>query len=250
VATVAGHADMTFVDALMTKLPSFNVREGGRVLARMQNGVVQMYGAVMIVGLVGVMAWYWTPHSSIQAEFDGKSVALSTPPGLGYEYRWDANSDGDFETEWSGTPSTSFEYGDDDIRGVAVFIINSQSGATKRVEVGEKWVSLPLESVIPAEFISAQDSGFEVRVDGRDILFRKPFARTKGMGSKEVRLPMGSHGRLGSARVVGRPLVEATLEVRNAFGNARVTTKEIALPFDTESPAHASLTRPRDEVFR
>jgi len=250
VATVAGHADMTFVDALMTKLPSFNVRESGRALARMQNGVVQMYGAVMIVGLVGVMAWYWTPHSSIEAEFDGTSVALSTPPGLGYEYRWDANSDGDFETEWSGTPSTSFEYGDDDVRGVAVFIINSQSGATKRVEVGEEWVSLPLESVIPSEFISPQDRGFEVRVDGRDILFRKPFARTKGMGSKEVRLRLGSHGRLGSARVVGRRLVEATLEVRNAFGNARVTTKEIALPFDAESPAHASLTRPRGEVLR
>jgi hypothetical protein len=250
VATVAGHADMTFVDALMTKWPSFKVRESGRALARMQNGVVQMYGAVMIVGLVGVMAWYWTPHSRIDAEFEGTNVALSTPPGLGYEYRWDANSDGQFETEWGGEASTSFEYGEDDIRGVAVFIISSLSGAMERVNVGEEWVPLPMESVIPAELISPQDTGFEVRIDGRDLLFRIPFARTRASGGKEMRLPMGRPGRLGAARVVGRPVVEATVEVRNAFGNTRVATKEIALPFDAESPAHASRMPVRTEVVR
>jgi NADH-quinone oxidoreductase subunit L len=250
VATVAGHADMTFVDALMTKWPSFKVRESGRALARMQNGVVQMYGAVMVVGFVGVMAWYWTPHSRIDAEFEGANVALSTPPGLGYEYRWDANSDGQFETEWGGEASTSFEYGEDDIRGVAVFIISSLSGAMERVNVGEDWVPLPIESVIPAELIPPQDTGFEVRIDGRDLLFRKPFARTRASGGKEMRLPMGRQGRLGAARVVGRPVVEATVEVRNAFGNTRVATKEIALPFDAESPAHASRMPVRTEVVR
>jgi len=61
---------------------------------------------------------------------------------------------------------------------------------------------------------------------------------------------MGRQGRLGSARVVGRPLVEATVEVRNAFGNSSVTTKEIPLPFDVETPAHASLTGHEGEVAR
>ena len=249
-ATVAGHADMTFVDALMTRLPSFNARESGRLLARAQNGVVQMYGAVMVVGLVGVMAWYWTPHSRIEAEFDGTSAELSAPAGLGYEYRWDANSDGEPETEWSDASRISFEYGDDDIRGVAVFLVNSQSGVTKRVNVSEKWAPLPIEAVVPPEFLSPRDTGFEVRVDGRDLLFRKPFARTKSTGSKEIRLPMGRTGRLGPARVVGRPLVEATVEVRNAFGNTRTTTKELALPFDAKEPAHASLIRDKREVLR
>jgi hypothetical protein len=216
----------------------------------MQNGVVQMYGAVMAVGLVGVMAWYWTPHSRIDAEFDGRSAELSAPVGLGYEYRWDANSDGELETEWGDASRISFEYGDDDIRGVAVFIINSQSGVMKRVKVSDAWVPLPIESVIPAEFLTPRDTGFEVRIDGHDLLFRKPFARTKGTGSKEIRLPMGRSGRLGPARVVGRPLVEATVEVRNAFGNARTATKEIALPFDSVEPTHASLVRTKREVLR
>ncbi|UCH28864.1 MAG: hypothetical protein JSV06_11380 [Myxococcales bacterium] len=241
---------MTFVDALMTKLPSFNARESGRALARMQNGVVQMYGTVMVVGVAAVMAWYWTPHSRIEAEFDGSNVALTTPRGLGYEYRWDANSDGEFETDWGSAASTSFEYGDDDIVGVAVFLADSRSGIEKRVKVSDKWVPLPIGSVIPRELLSPQQQGFEVRVDGRDLLFRQPLAETRTTGSREMRLPMGRKGRLGAARVFTRPLVEATVEVRNAFGNTRVATKEIALPFEVGEPAHASLMQPTREALR
>ncbi len=249
IATVAGHADMTFVDALMTRWPSFKAREAGRLLARMQNGVVQMYGAVMAVGVVGVMAWYWTPHPRIETEFDGGRVELSAPTGLGYEFRWDANSDGEFETDWSTSSTTSFEYGEADVRGVAVFITNTRSGVEKRVHVGESWVPLPIESVVPKEHLSPQDIGFEVRVDGEDLLFRKAFMRAGAPGGKDIRLPMGRPGRLGVARVIGRPLVEATVEVRNGFGNTRATSKEIALPFDVRAPEHAALTQ-KGEVIR
>ena len=55
---------------------------------------------------------------------------------------------------------------------------------------------------------------------------------------------------MGPARVYARPLVEATVEVRNAFGNARRDTQEIALPFGFEAPSHASLIQPPDEVVR
>ncbi len=250
VATVVGRADMTFVDALMTKLPSFNVRESGHLLARLQNGVVQMYGAVMMIGVVVVMAWFWTPHSRIEATFDGTRVGLTTPEGLGYEYRWDANSDGEFETQWERTPATTFEYSHDDMRGVAVFLTNVHSGIETRIEVTEDWRRLPIESIVPAEFLTPRDTGFEVRVDGEDLLFRKPNARTKLSGSKEIRLKMGKDGRMGPARVYARPLVEATVEVRNAFGNARRDTQEIALPFGFEAPSHASLIQPPDEVVR
>jgi NADH-quinone oxidoreductase subunit L len=250
VATIAGHADMTFVDSLMTKLPSFNVRESGRVLVRMQNGVIQMYGAVMVVGFVAMMAWYWTPHSRIDAEVDGAKVALTTPAGLGYEYRWDANSDGEFETGWSDESSMSFEYDDDDIVGVAAFIVNSQSGIERRVKVSEKWIPLPIESVIPAESLSPQELGFEVRLDGRNLVFRKPSATVPGAGNREMTLQMGRRGRIGAAHVFTRPLVQATVEVRNAFGNIRMSKKVIALPFSDRRPSHASLTEPHREVLR
>jgi hypothetical protein len=250
VATVAGHADMTFVDALMTKWPSFKVRETGRIFARLQSGVVQMYGAVMVVGVVAVLAWFWTPHSRIEAGFEGTSVELTTPQGLGYEYRWDANSDGEFETQWDGAAATTFDYRYDDIRGVAVFLVNVHSGIEQRIDVTDEWRPLPIESVVSVEFLSPRDTGFEVRLDGRDLLFRKPHARTKLSGSKEIRLPLGKDGRLGPARVFSRPLVEATVEVRNAFGNTRRATKEIALPFSLEAPSHASLIRTTREVAR
>jgi NADH-quinone oxidoreductase subunit L len=250
IATVAGGADVTFVDALMTKLPSFQVRETGRIFARMQNGVVHMYGAVMVVGVVGVLAWFWTPHSRIEAGFDGTLVELTTPEGLGYEYRWDANSDGQFDTHWDHVPGTTFEYGQDDVRGVAVFLANIQSGVERRIAATEKWMPLPIESVVPLELLTPNDTGFEVRIDGRDLLFRKPHALTKLSGSKEIRLPMGKDGRLGPARVFSRPIVEATVEVRNAFGNTRRASKEIPLPFSVEAPAHAALSQSTSQVFR
>lgn len=250
IATVAGEADMTFVDALMTRVPSFNVRETGRLFSRMQNGVVQMYGTAMLVGVVAVMTWFWTPHSRIETVFEGTRVALSTPGGLGYEYRWDANSDGDFETAWDRSPETSFEYAQDDIRGIAVFLVNVHAGIERRIPITDDWSPLPLESVVPVEQIMPQDEGFEIRIDGTDLLFRKPHAKTKLSGSKEIRLPLGKDGRLGPARVFARPLVEATVEVRNAFGNLRRDTKEIALPFAVETPSHASLMLPADEVVR
>jgi len=251
VATVVGFADMTFVDALMTKWPSFKVRETGRIFARLQDGVVQMYGAVMVVGFVAVLAWFWTPHSHIEVAFEGTNVELTTAQGLGYEYRWDANSDGDFETPWTQASGTSFAYEQDDVRGVAVFLTHVRSGVERRIEATEDWTPLPIESVAPADTLSRNDVGFEMRVDGQDLVFRRSHSPTLPTGSRELRLPMGKDGRLGPARVFSRPIVEATVEVRNAFGNTRRATKEIALPFWLEeAPSHASLTRAPREVVR
>jgi hypothetical protein len=251
VATVAGLADMTFVDALMTKWPSFKVRETGRVLARMQNGVVQMYGAVMVAGVAAVLAFFWTPHSNIEVEFDGRNAELTTAPGLGYVYRWDANSDGEFDTGWAGAPGTSFAYQEDDVVGVAVFIAHARTGVERRIEVGEDWMPLPIEAVAPPETLSRNDIGFQVRRDGEDLVFRRPDPPTLLAGNKELRLPLGRDGRLGPARVFTRPLVEATVEVRNAFGNTRRASKEITLPFNIEeTAAHASLGPAVREVPR
>ena len=251
VATVAGRADMTFVDALMTRWPSFKVRETGRILVRLQNGVVQMYGAVMVVGVVAVLAWFWTPHSHIEVAFEGTRVELTTPQGLGYEYRWDANSDGEFETLWAQAPGTSFEYGQDDVRGAAVFVSNVRTGVERRIRVTEEWTPIPIESVAPAASLSAEDVGFEVRIDGHDLVFRRPHPPTLLGGGTELRLPMGKDGRLGPARVFARPLVEATVEVRNTFGNTRRATKEIVLPFSIgEAPSHATFMPPAREVVR
>ncbi len=241
VATAIGAADLTFVDAIMTRLPSFNLREAAKVLARLQNGVVQLYGAVMVLGVAAVLAWFWMPHPSIEAAFEGQDVQLTAPPGLGYEYRWDANSDGEYETAWSQASAISFEYGDDDVRGVTLFLRSIDTGFEREMRVTDEWKRLPVESVVPKERLTGSETGFEVRTDGQDLLFRKPFALTKATGSQEMRLPMGRVGRLGQARVFARPLVEATVDVRNAFGNTRRASREITLPFVFDEASHASL---------
>lgn len=205
----------------------------------------------MILGVVAVLAFFWAPHSHIEATFEGNNVDLTTPLGLGYEYRWDANSDGEFETTWAEAPETSFEYQKSDVRGVAVFIMNARSGVERRIDVGEDWVPLPIEAVAPTATLRRDDVGFEVRVDGEDLVFRRPDPPTLLAGNKELRLPMGKGGRLGPVRVVVRPVVEATVEVRNAFGNHRRATKEITLPFWLEdAPSHASLMPRSSEVVR
>ena len=60
----------------------------------------------------------------------------------------------------------------------------------------------------------------------------------------------GSRWGVGAARVFARPLVEATVEVRNAFGNSRAITDEIALPFELDSQAQALLMPHEAEVTR
>jgi hypothetical protein len=132
-----------------------------------------------------------------------------------------------------------------------VFIMNARSGVERRIDVGEDWVRLPIEAVAPAATLRPEDVGFEVRMDGEDLVFRRPDPPTLLAGNKELRLPMGKDGRLGPARVFSRPVVEATVEVRNAFGNSRRASKEITLPFWLEdAPPHASLMSRGSEVVR
>jgi hypothetical protein len=231
---------MTFVDALMTKLPSFNVRESGRLLARLQNGVVQVYGMVMAIGFVVVMAWYWTPHSRIEAVFFGDTALLRTPAGLGYEYRWDANSDGEFETGWTDEPQTSFEYDEGDTRAIVVSIEHAPSGRTEEIPASYEWRRLPLEMVIPDAERNERDSMVDFRLDEDGVVFLVPGRAPTGK-RLEVRRPIGAAARFGSSLVYATPVVEARVEVRNAFGNTSVTTQRIPLPHGSDGRARASL---------
>ena len=159
-AVVTGNVDQTFVDAALTKVPSYKVQTFGKYLARLQTGAIHFYGAAMAVGMLGVAWWFLYPHPDVRAETTGKSVQLSTSLGLGYEYRWDANNDGEFETGWSKDPSFNYVYSSDDTR----------------------------RSVI--------------QKTSRSAIQRK------------------------------HSVVEATVEIRNAFGNVRKQTVDVEFPFE------------------
>jgi NADH-quinone oxidoreductase subunit L len=241
VAMVAGHADMTFVDALMTKWPSFNTRESGKWLAQIQNGVVHVYGAVMAVGVVGILAWYWMPYANIEAEFSGNTASLTTAPGFGYEYRWDANSDGDFDTGWASSPDTSFQYGTSDVRDAMLVLTNASSGKRREVELRDEWQRLPLESVIPQNELTPSDETTEFKREGDEIVYRLQAWKGPGGKPREVRRQLGHVVRFGRVMVGTAPVVEATVEVRNAFGNVKRATSELLMPLATGARAQVHI---------
>jgi NADH-quinone oxidoreductase subunit L len=243
VATVAGHADMTFVDALMTKLPSFSTKEGGAWLAKLQNGVVHVYGAVMAVGIVGIIAWYWMPHPRIEADFSGATAELTSAPGLGYQYRWDANSDGEFDTGWSASPGTTFEYREEDVRNVILVLTNAATGARHEMDLSDEWQLLPLTRVTDERELSPSDSLTEFRRDGDELVIRLPGWRAQGGKPREVRRGLGQVARFGQVIVTTASTVEATVEVKNAFGNVNRESAQLVLPTSVRAASRAALTQ-------
>ena len=244
IATNVGHVDLTFVDALLTRLPSLNVRALGRWFVQAQNGVMQTYGMLLVVGAAGVFIWFWNPHSEIEASIEGADLRLSAPLGLGYEYRWDANTDGTFDRGWSADPSYTHDYIERDIRGVALYLINDRSRAEQVVEVGPEWQVLDLNALNPA-IEPAKDALLPmVRLEGDDLLVRNTGLGAPGLPDL-ARIEPGARIRVRGISIATRPLIEATLEVRNAFGNVTTLRREIALPYATRALSkRAALIKP------
>jgi NADH-quinone oxidoreductase subunit L len=88
----------TIVDGVVAKLTSGIVALAGGILRAFQNGVVQVYATMMVIGLVGFGWFFVAPHAAIAVDSSaGESngdYVVSASPGLGYQYQWDTNGDG------------------------------------------------------------------------------------------------------------------------------------------------------------
>jgi len=93
--------DQYIVDGIVAKLTAFVVQASGHVLRLMQTGRIQAYAAVMMIGTAS-LGWFFTmPQVKAHVDRDdvsGHYVVIATP-GLGYEYRWDADADGKPDAE-------------------------------------------------------------------------------------------------------------------------------------------------------
>ncbi len=99
----AAAADGTIVDGVIAKVPALLVAASGSVLRAMQNGVVHVYAAIMALGLLAFGWFFLVPHpvgtvDSSALETNG-DVVIKAAPGMGYQYRWDADGNGKFDTE-------------------------------------------------------------------------------------------------------------------------------------------------------
>jgi NADH-quinone oxidoreductase subunit L len=94
-AETSAAVDKTLVDGLIARLTALVVAALGTVLRAFQNGVVHVYAAMMVVGLT-VMGWFFAvPHPNATVVDTGNNdYVLTAAPGVGYAYRWDADSDG------------------------------------------------------------------------------------------------------------------------------------------------------------
>ncbi len=268
-AFLSGQVDRFVVDGLLTWVTSRAVVGTGWVFTRLQSGVVYAYGAVLVVGMA-VMAWWFVyPHPHIESTATGASVHYTASPGLGYEYRWDANADGTYDTPW-GTDDTSFvhTFGADQYQALALLIEGPRPGHIRKVRLPTgRWMTLdtgwlapgwerneppsPAPPVHGTPSVAPRGDGppaLKVDPDKHTILLRPNGAYVVVAGQEvtdaQIELSPGDIAAIGvSPRVVVGigAVVAARLQIRNAFGSMATRTSHVVLEPSALAPQHAEL---------
>lgn len=87
-ADTAASVDQGIVDFILARLTSLIVAASGTILRVLQNGVVHVYAAVMVVGLV-VLGWFFVePHADFTVNEQSGDYTLIAGPGPSYSFRW------------------------------------------------------------------------------------------------------------------------------------------------------------------
>jgi NADH-quinone oxidoreductase subunit L len=252
-AMVMGNVDRFAVDGL-TKLAATAVQVASFLFTRLQTGVVHAYGAAMALGLVVITWWVVYPHPHISAATKGPAAHLVAGTGLGYEYRWDFDSDGKFETSFS-KDQRDVEYAFDASQFVgielklvttsgrhkgsySVRLRDGQEANLSTRHLGDGWRTNP-ESTTPPQ-VALRDKQLLVRPGASSIRVNG----TPADGS-EIPVPPGAIIAFGQfAEMRADVIVKSTLEVRNAFGNVARTSKEFSVEASGEKVARHGATAP------
>ncbi len=104
-AETSAQFDKYVIDGVLAKLTAMVVASFGSLFRLFQTGRVQAYAAAMVVGLLGTAAFFVLPHADlvVNAEQSSGSYVLQASPGLGYEYRWDRDGNGEWDDEGKWT---------------------------------------------------------------------------------------------------------------------------------------------------
>ncbi|HEY6879498.1 MAG TPA: NADH-quinone oxidoreductase subunit L [Polyangiales bacterium] len=249
-AQLAAGIDRTVVDG-MTKLASGIISGGSFAYTRLHNGRVHAYGASMAFGTVALTWWVLYPHPNIEHAEKGDAVHLVAGSGLGYEYRWDFDSDGEFDTEWSkdGRDVTHAFDGNAPLDGVEIKLIEvagrnrgsyslhvcqGESAEFNTRNLGDGWKVDASSSVPPSARLA----------DGKLFIRRGASSLTingSEVKADEVEVPPGTTLLLGPfAKLRVDAVVKTTLEVRNIFGNTVETHEHIVISPKASSAASAA----------
>jgi NADH-quinone oxidoreductase subunit L len=95
--------DRTIVDGIIAKVPALLVAASGSLLRAIQNGVVHVYAAMMVVGLFAFGWFFYMPHAALTVDPGATEASgdfiVKAAPGMGYQYRWDADGNGQYDSE-------------------------------------------------------------------------------------------------------------------------------------------------------
>ena len=88
-ADTAASVDQGIVDFILARLTALIVAASGTVLRVLQNGVVHVYAAMMVLGL-GVLTWFFVePHADFTVEQgQNGNYTLVAGPGPSYGFKW------------------------------------------------------------------------------------------------------------------------------------------------------------------
>jgi NADH-quinone oxidoreductase subunit L len=234
--------DKWVVDGILTEVTSQTIKASSFLFTRVQNGLVHAYGAAMAVGLLAIVFLFIVPRATpeVMPESSGYKATLTADKGLSYEYRWDFEGDGEFDTTWGPEPKVEHEFRPLDIKAYAVVfeaaslgrlggspppevlpLVPGKSIKLSENQLGPTW-QLPAGGALPR--VVAQDD--EVVIEANGARVRKDGQLVKG----SVSVKRGEYVNIGEARLTVTGLVHAKLAVRNAFGMQRVRTLELEVP--------------------
>jgi NADH-quinone oxidoreductase subunit L len=87
-ADTAASVDQGIVDFVIARLTSLIVAATGTILRVVQNGVVHVYAAMMVVGLVALGWFFVEPHPDATVQEQGGDYTLVAGAGPNYSFRW------------------------------------------------------------------------------------------------------------------------------------------------------------------
>jgi NADH-quinone oxidoreductase subunit L len=235
--------DKYVVDGILSEVTSQTIKAASYLFTRLQNGLVHAYGTSMAVGLLGVTFYFMVPHAKpeLASESSGYTAKLTANKGLAYEYRWDFDGDGKYETEWGPEPAAEHQYSPNDIHAYALVFEPAPPGGRlgaatepQRLELrpgkslklspdqlGPNWQT-NLEGGLPR--ILAEADGVVIEPNGARV------RKDTQIAKESVHVKRGEYVTIGDARLTVTGLVHSKLAVRNAFGMELVRTLELALP--------------------
>ncbi|HEY8428807.1 MAG TPA: hypothetical protein VIL20_10550, partial [Sandaracinaceae bacterium] len=233
-AVFAANFDRVVVDGLLAKASAALAKASGYVLTRTQTGAVYAYASMFVLGLAGLLWWFTYPHADLRTvgEETAGRITWEAGRGLGYEYRWDFDSDGEWDTDWTTESTRTFEYeGVRNLFGLSAILTYAEpepsvaavlTGNERRrelvLEPGGDPQPLPVEGRVP---VSAENDTMPtvayrnvVRVEGRLPAELQPEPNDRGERRAQVALSiLGA----GDRRIWGPEIHEVRVEEGGSF---------------------------------